>query len=168
MKPLATELAPITVSTARDTRGAPLEFSQRVESGQGTYFTAADIEKAHPRRVSDMLRRVSGLNIRPNGDVFSGRGASSINSEPCVHGMPIYVDRVLIGGGSVGDPTSLTGDTLHRTAEWLSPTAGSRSVIDGMKPQDIVGIEIYKGPATAPATIPGATSSCDVILVWTK
>jgi hypothetical protein len=169
MKPLVTELAPVTVrAIAPDTRGAPPEFTERMANAQGTYFTAADIEKVHPHRVSDMLRRVPGLLILPNGEIFSGRGVVTINTKSCAHGMPVYVDRVLVGGGSEGDPASINDDALHRAPEWLSPTAASRSVIDGIKPQDIAGIEVYKGPATAPATLSGTTSSCGEILIWTR
>jgi hypothetical protein len=169
MKPLVAQLAPVMVrSTAADTRGAPPEFTQRMANAQGVYFTAADIEKVHPRRISDMLRRVPGLLILPNGEIFSGRGVVTVNSKACAHGMPVYVDRVLVGGGSEGDPASINDDALHRKPEWLGATAESRSVIDGVKPQDIAGIEVYKGPATAPATLSGSTSSCGEILVWTK
>lgn len=169
MRPLVTELAPVTVrGTASDTRDAPSEFTQRMANGQGTYFTAADIERLRPRRVSDMLRRVPGLAVLPNGEIFSGRGVVTINSKACAHGMPVYVDRVQVGGGSTGDPSSITDDALHRKPDWLSPTATSRSMIDGVKPQDIAGIEVYKGPATTPASVPGMTSSCGSILIWTK
>jgi hypothetical protein len=169
MEPFVPELTPVTVrGTAPDTRGAPPEFTERLANGQGTYFTASDIEKVHPRRVSDMLRRVPGLTVLPNGEIFSARGVVTVNTKSCAHGMPVYVDRVLVGGGSEGDPASLTDDALHRKPDWLSPTAASRSVIDGIKPQDIAGIEVYKGPATAPATLSGSTSSCGEILIWTK
>ena len=169
MKPVVPELAPVTVRTSvPDTRGAPAEFSERMASAQGIYFTAADIEKAKPRRVSDMLRRVPGLLILPNGEIFSGRGVVTIKTAACAHGMPVYVDRVLVGGGSEGDAASINDDLLHRKPEWLSPTQASRAVVDGIKPQDIAGIEVYKGPATAPATLSGSTSSCGEILIWTK
>ena len=169
MKPLVAELTPVLVQEkTRDTGGAPLEFAQRVASGQGTYFTEADIKKVNPRRMSDMLARVPGLHVLPNGEVFSSRGVVSINTDACAHGIPVYVNRVLVGGGSAGDPTSISDDMSHRKPEWMSPTAASRSIIDGIKPQDIVGVEVYNGPATAPATVPGTTSSCGVILIWTK
>jgi Carboxypeptidase regulatory-like domain/TonB-dependent Receptor Plug Domain len=169
MKPLVMELAPVTVrSTAPDTRGAPPEFTERMANGQGTYFTAADIEKVHPHRVSDMLRRVPGLSVLPNGEIFSGRGVVSVKLNPCPYGMPVYVDRVQVGGGSGGDPGSILDDTLYRKPEWMSPMAASRSVVDGIKPQDIAGIEIYKGPATTPATLSGKTSPCGEILIWTR
>jgi TonB-dependent Receptor Plug Domain len=169
LKPLVPELAPVTVrGTASVTRDTPSEFTQRMTNGQGIYFTAADIEKLRPHRVSDMLRRVPGLTILLNGEVFSGRGVVTIRSGACAHGMPVYVDRVQVGGGSTGDPSSITDDALHRKPDWLSPTAASRSAIDGIKPQDIAGIEVYKGPATTPASVPGMTSSCGSILIWTK
>jgi hypothetical protein len=169
MKPPVTELAPVTVrDIASDTRDAPSEFAQRMANGQGIYFTAADIEKLRPHRVSGMLPRIPGLNILPNGEIFSGRGVVTIRSGACAHGMPVYVDRVQVGGGSTGDSASITDDALNRKPEYLSPTATSRSVIDGIKPQDIAGIEVYKGPATTPASVPGMTSSCGSILIWTK
>jgi hypothetical protein len=169
MTPPVVELTPVLIrEKARDPDGAPLEFAQRLANGLGTYFTAADIEKIRPRRISDMLRRVAGLYVRPNGEVFSNRGNVTINTNACAHGMPVYVDRVLVGGGSAGDPASITDDKLHRKAEWMSPTSASRSVLDGIKLQDIAGIEVYNGPSTVPATVTGSTSACGAILVWTK
>jgi hypothetical protein len=169
MKPLATELAPVSVrGSATETHAADPRFADRMASGQGIYFTAADIEKHHPHRTTDMLRRISGLTILPNGEVYSGRGIVTLKTAACIHGMPVYVDGVQVGGGDMGDPASIMDDKLHRSAEWLSPTAASRSVIDGVKPETITGIEIYKGPATALASIPGTTSSCGAILIWTR
>jgi len=169
MRSLTTELAPVTVrGNASETHAADPRFSERMASGQGIYFTAADIEKHHPHRTTDMLRRVSGLTILPNGEVYSGRGIVTLKTAACIHGMPVYVDGVQVGGGDMGDPASIMDDKLHRSAEWLSPTATSRAVIDGVKPETITGIEIYKGPATALASIPGTTSSCGAILIWTR
>jgi len=169
MKPLVVQLTPVLVADKiRDTRGAPLEFAQRAATGQGTYFTSADIEKLRPHRVSELLRRVSGIKVLPNGEIFSGRGITTINTRACEHGMPVYVDRILVGGGSEGDPASITDDALGRKADFMSPTSASRSAVDGIKPENIAGIEVYNGPATAPSTISGTTSSCGVILIWTR
>lgn len=173
MKPVATAavtaLAPVTVSAeSRGSRDAPPGFLQRLESGQGTYFTAADIKKIRPGKVSELMRRVPGLKVFPNGEIFSNRGIVSLNTESCAYGMPIYVDNVQVGGGAMGDPETLTDRSLERKPDFMSPTSAGRSPIDALKPSQIVGIEIYNGPATAPATITGTTSSCGVILMWTK
>jgi len=173
MKPVraeaATPLAPVTVSAdSRGSSGDQWGFLERKAGGQGTYFTSSDIEKIRPHRVSDLMRRVPGLKIFPNGEVFSNRGIVTINTESCAYGMPIYVDNVQVGGGAMGDPESLTDRTMNRKPDFMSPTSTSRSPIDGLKPSQISGIEIYNGPATAPSTISGTTSSCGAILIWTK
>lgn len=162
-------LAPITVrSTSSGGLTAPAAFHERMSSGQGKFLTDSDLVRLHPRLLSDVIRRVAGLVVTPNGQVFSGRGVVTLNTDACRYGVPIFVDGVQVGGGNVGDPESLTDDALSRKPDFINPTSTSKSVLDQLKPASVAGIEIYSGPATAPASIAGAVSSCGAILIWTK
>lgn len=167
MKPMTTILTPV-LTIERGSPTAPAGFLQRMASAQGTYFTDADIAKLRPHRVSDLMRRIPGLKLFPNGEVFSSRGIVTLKTESCAHGMPIFVDNVQVGGGTMGDPESFTDRAMNRKPDFMSPTATGRSPIDGLRPGDIVGIEIYNGPATTPSTVSGTNSSCGAILIWTK
>ncbi|MEO8909237.1 MAG: TonB-dependent receptor [Gemmatimonadaceae bacterium] len=169
MKPGMTTLAPVKVTASLGSgSSAPAAFLQRMASGQGTYFTESDIAKIHPKRVSDLMRRVPGLDISPGGQIFSGRGAVTFKTDACAFGIPIFIDNVQVGGGNMGDPESITDRAMQRKPDFLNPASTGRSAIDGVKPSDIAGIEVYKGPATALATVSGTTSSCGTILIWTK
>lgn len=171
MKSATATLAPVTVAASPGERSAPRGFLERAASGQGTYITESDISRIRPKRVSDLMRRAPGLTVSPNGEVYSGRGVVTLNTTACAYGMPIFVDNVQVGGGDMGDPESITDRSMRsmgRKPDFMSPTSTSRSMIDGLKPGTIAGIEIYKGPATAPPDVPGATSSCGAILIWTK
>ena len=173
MKPVANEsvtnLAPVTVTAAvRGSTTAPAGFLQRMATGQGTYITDADIAKVRPSKLSDVMRRVPSLKIFPNGEVYNGRGIVTLRTEACAHGMPIYVDNVQVGGGEMGDPEGTTDRSTSRKPDFMSPTSTGRSPIDGIKPADVVGIEIYNGPATAPSTLTGSNSACGAIFIWTK
>lgn len=169
MTPAATTLAALTIIASR--RGAltaPLGFRQRMASSQGTFFTDSDMVRLRPRRVSDLMRKVGGLVVTVNGQVFSSRGTVTIKTDACKYGVPVFIDNVQVGGGNMGDPESVTDDALSRKPDFIGAGSTSRSTIDGVKPGDIAAIEIYSGPATAPATLGGAASSCGAILIWTK
>jgi Carboxypeptidase regulatory-like domain len=169
MRPAIAALAPVTVAAESSVPlFTPTGFMERAATGRGTYFTESDIAKIRPERVSDLMRRVPGLTVFPSGEIFSGRGVVTLKTQACAFGIPIFVDNVQVGGGSMGDPESITDQEMGRKPDFLSPTSTSRSTIDGLKPKDIAGIEIYKGPGTAPPQVSGTTSSCGAILIWTK
>jgi hypothetical protein len=158
-------LAPVTVSGVASSAAPSTGFDERMIDGQGTYITAADIEKLNPARVSQILRRVPTLRVAPNGEVFSGRGKVSLLSKACANGLPIYLDNVLLGGGTEDDPSSLS-DGFFGKASPQNPNA--RAAIDLVNPTSIAGIEIYSGPSTIPPSVQGSNSSCGAILIWTK
>jgi carboxypeptidase family protein len=170
MAPAAvTSLAPVMVkSTSRGALTAPAAFHERMATGQGKFLTDSDLVRMHPRLLSDVMRRTAGLVVAPNGQVFSNRGAVTIKTDACRYGIPVFVDGVQVGGGNVGDPESLMDNALSRKPDFINPTSTSKSIVDQLKPANIAAIEIYNGPATAPASIAGAVSSCGAILIWTK
>jgi hypothetical protein len=157
-------LAPVIVR-ATPSAAPSTGFDERLNNAQGAYFTAADIERFNPLRVSQLLRRVPTLRVAPNGEIFSSRGKASLLSKACANGLPIYVDNVLLGGGSVDDPSALSDGFFGKSSPH-NPTA--RAAIDLLNPTTIAGIEVYSGPATVPPNIAGANSSCGAILIWTK
>ena len=158
-------LAPVTVRATPSSAAPSTGFDERLNNAQGAYFTAADIARLNPSRVSQLLRRVPTLRVAPNGEIFSGRGKTSLLSKACANGLPIYVDNVLLGGGSADDPSTLS-DGFFGKGSPQNPTA--RAAIDLLNPTTIAGIEVYSGPATVPPNIAGANSSCGAILIWTK
>ena len=169
MTPAATTLAAVTaIASRRGALTAPPGVRERMASNQGTFFTDSDIVRLRPRRVSDLMRKVGGVVVTINGQVFSSRGTVTIKTDACKYGVPVFIDNVQVGGGNMGDPESVTDNALSRKPDFIGAGSTSRSIIDGVKPADIAAIEIYSGPATAPATLGAAASSCGAILIWTK
>ncbi len=57
-------LEPITAEIARSQRPGKLRgFYRRMDSEQGYFITRSDIEDRQPRRMTDMLRRVPGVEV---------------------------------------------------------------------------------------------------------
>ena len=115
-------------------------FLERRQQGLGHFFTRADIEKQHPIDISEIFRRVPGVDVISVGGFghrliirgYSGLGAC----QPA-----FFVDGV-------------------RAA---LPDDGN--IDDLVIPDDIVGIEIYNGESETPPQFEG--HGCGVVVIWT-
>ena len=120
-------------------------FEDRRSRGIGTFFTREDILRMQPRLITDVLRRVPGMQIRPlpggHGDNVS---VQTERGKPCA--MQFFVN---------GTPISMQGD---------SP------VNYYIYPQDVVGIEVYSGSSEIPPQFNSSlgNSRCGVVVVWTR
>ena len=116
------------------------EFIRHKQAGHGGYFiTRADIDKKQPRVMSDMLRRVPGLRVD------CGFGTCQVQS--------FEEARRISGGCPIQyflDGTPFSGD------------------IDELTPDQVEGIEIYRGSSTIPPEFNSGTSMCGVIAVWSR
>jgi CarboxypepD_reg-like domain/TonB-dependent Receptor Plug Domain len=116
------------------------DFFRHKNSGHGGYFiTREDIEKKQPRVMSDMLRRVPGLRIDCNF------GTCQVQT--------FEEARRIMGGCPIQyflDGAPFSGD------------------IDEMTPDQIEGIEVYRGSSTVPPEFNTGTSMCGVIAVWSR
>lgn len=106
----AIPLDPIVVSGRRDgplagTRDR-IEWMQQV--GLGTHFTRQDIVDSRASRLTHLLARVPGVQIRGGGQGFGGAGLFLNPQRNCQ--PSVYVDgiRSPLFGGSVDDLVSLT------------------------------------------------------------
>lgn len=111
-------------------------FYDRQRGGQGTFLTRNDINRSRPRFMSDVLRRLAGIQV----------GSSSIRPGATIRGpgrsCPIqyFLDGAL---------------TAHFN-------------IDEVLPNDVEGLEIYRGASTVPPAFKKGTAICGVILIWTR
>ncbi|HET8654200.1 MAG TPA: TonB-dependent receptor plug domain-containing protein [Longimicrobiaceae bacterium] len=133
-------LAPLRV--VAEARLSPPEwtgFYQRLTSRPGTFFTRADILRIKPRFLSDLLRQAPGVSLSPTG---GGRAHASMRGPSGLH-CPVqyFID---------GTP------------------ADAGYEIDDLLPEDVAGVEIYRGPASLPAQFNRGNAMCGVIVVWTR
>ena len=123
-------------------------FYERRERGSGDFFTRLEIEERNPVEFTDLLRRVPGVVLTQNGfsvqirfsRAMRGLGGGGGCSSPL-----IYLDGAFIGGA--GDYVNL--DNLVR-------------------PDQVEGIEVYKGPSQVPPQFNMTGSACGVIVIWTR
>ena len=115
-------------------------FLQRRQQGIGHFITRADIEKRHPIDISEMFRTVPGVDVIP----LRGFG-----------------HRILIRGLS-GLGACQPSFYIDGMSAFL-PDDGN--VDDLVFPDEIVGIEVYKGESESPMQFEG--HGCGVVLIWT-
>jgi hypothetical protein len=116
------------------------EFNARKAAGHGGYFvTRKDIEERQPRVMSDMLRRVPGLRV--DCDFGSCRVTSFSETRRIMGACPIQY--FLDGIPYLGD-------------------------LDEMTPDQIEGIEVYRGSSSIPPQFNTGTSMCGVIAIWSR
>jgi hypothetical protein len=114
-------------------------FHTRKGSGQGYFITREDIEKRNPRVLSDMLRSVPGLRITCNGGHCTVR--SFTETRRIMGGCPIQY--FLDGLPFMGD-------------------------VDELTPDQVEGIEVYRGSASIPPEFNTGTAMCGVIALWSR
>ena len=131
----------------RSSRLAGFDERARVSAG-GTYFRQETIEALNPRRVTDLMRRVTGIALWDSGGTVLA-----------VTRRGYKPDR----SGSVTNNCVMRVGVDGHIKEWGFP-------IDLIEPQAIHGIEIYKGPATIPTEFNGLRTDtyCGLIMLWTR
>lgn len=150
LEPLALE----TVTVVADANFFPgmRGFEERKARGSGRYFTREDINLMQPRQLTDVLRRVPGMQIGSGREAFSGgsptaqtgRSISGSGSHPCA--MIYYVN---------GSPFPLSGDV---------------SINHYVAPDDVAAIEVYTGSSQIPPQFNSSIygSRCGVVAIWTR
>jgi hypothetical protein len=133
------QLAEVKVRTRRSVLYSN-GFHDRRGSGFGTFVTRDEIEDMRPRFLSDVLRRMAGINLASSA--YGGSSRASMRGTKVLGSCPIqyYVD---------GTMTALFN-------------------VDEIRPEDVEGLEIYRGAATVPVTFNKGSAMCGVIVIWTR
>jgi len=149
------ELEPLVVTAVRDRRLEIRGFYERRtwgdRTGLGEFLGSEDIERRSPAAVTNLLREMSGVELRCSGSrdcvVQSSRAAGCST-------MNIYINGTLTIG--------------ENRASGAGPR-GSRITVDELvRPSEVAGMEVYAGGATVPAEFSGLTGRCGAIAIWTK
>lgn len=111
----------------------------------GRFIGRREIEERDPRRLTDLLVGVPGLRMdRP----AAGRRSVRAGRRARPPGRPSCRVRYFVDG-------------VHL------PEA-SRFALDELAPEDVAGIEIYRGPSEVPTRFSRRRDACGVIVVWTR
>ena len=149
LEPLALET--VTVTADPNFFVGMSGFAERKQRGMGRYFTRDEIKAMQPRQLTDVLRRVPGMEIETvigglsggSPTARTGRNISGANS-PCV--MTYYLN---------GSPMPLSGDI---------------SVNHFVAVEDVAALEVYTGSSQIPPEFNSSLRSarCGVIAIWTR
>ena len=126
-------------------------FQQRRAHGNGHYFNRQEIARIQPRVITDVLRRVPGVQIQPVSSAFGSndmvrmdRTTGVMGGRPCP--VLFYVN---------GTPFPVTGDF---------------SINQYVVPEDVIAIEVYAGTSQIPPEFQAnlLNARCGVIAIWTR
>jgi len=95
-------------------------FEERRQNGPGTFITRDEIVRLHPRHVTDVLRRVPGLQIRPVAGFYGENLAVMLRGSRCpvmfyVNGSPLPIAEVAINNYVAAE--ELMGVEVYSTSE---------------------------------------------------
>ena len=169
LTPDPVEMEPIVATASRPRRLEMKGFYERKYwgelSGGGTFYTADDIARRSPLRITHMIAEAPGVKLA--GCTLRG------------HGCKLYSTRASVGAERAGCEMAAYIDGLPvmrgTTKRWSLTSGGSmgsinsnESLNDFVMPAEIAGVEVYMGLASLPAEFGGHANRCGVVLVWTK
>jgi hypothetical protein len=133
----AVALNPITViGYSRRPTGQLGGFYDRMRRGFGEFITREQIDAQSAIQTTDLLRRLAGVHLIP-----SRRGTGYIVQLRGGCSPRVFLD---------GLPIQLLGMTID----------------DLIRPMELEGIEVYRGPGELPAEF--AYGACGAIVLWTR
>lgn len=147
----AVEVPGIEVTAEKVYRGKMAGFYERMEqSGSGSFVTREELAKLKGKRLHYAFRTMPGVRVvrcsrrRANCyRVYSTRSTRPLGNAGC---EPVfYLDNARV------------------------PMNSMPQGIDDLNPEDLEAIEVYSGPASAPAQYSGTSSqACGVVVMWTR
>jgi hypothetical protein len=113
-------------------------FYDRERSGFGLFLTPYELSQKTALHTSEFFRGVPGVSLTPAGGT-----RYRLNMTRSGGACP---PRILLDGNPVLDA----------------------DIDNYIQPQDVAGIEIYRGPSEIPGRWMGQRSACGLIVIWTK
>ena len=148
--PIPRTIGEVAVTAPAATSARVAGFEERMSRhGGGTFINRQKLDAWHSMRMSDVMRRVSGVKLIDSSGVLlvaSTRGykVNLMKSDfmaPCIL-------RVGIDG---------------QVKEWGFP-------VNSIDPDQIHGVEVYNGPATIPPEFNAlrTDAQCGLVMIWTR
>ena len=161
LSPDPVALEPLVATATRPRRLEINGFYERKYWGElvagGTFFTAEDIERRNPVRITHMIAdapgvRLANCDLWGNGcKLYSTTKSRGFTDQGCK--LNIYLDgNIAIRGGD---------------ERWY-PSQRRNSINDLVLPTEIAGIEVYTGGSALPAEFGGHDARCGAVIIWTK
>ncbi len=122
------------------------EFEARRRSGQGRYFTADDIAKAHAVELTDVIRGVSTLNVMPRG----ARGNVLVGRRNCI--PTVWLDGNVIRGGAYN-----IDDLISAQAVAAIEVYGGGAALPAQ----------FNPTGTGGSLAAGSPVTCGAVVIWT-
>lgn len=139
------EMEPLVAMVTRSRRLEIKGFYERKFWGEriggSTFYTAEDIERRRPLRISHMIAEEPSMRLACSGRrcrLVSTRASRGFGGRPCL--VSVYLDGISVG----------------------------RDLDEFVKPIEIAGVEIYRGASSLAAEFGGSTGRCGAVAVWTK
>jgi hypothetical protein len=139
MAPKAIELEPLVVVAEYEGGSKMRGFYERKRMTMGSFITREDVERQHNFEVSDLFRHVRGMHV-----------------------VPAYSPTGLNLGYHVLMRDNCRPTVFIDGAETMSL---SMSLDQMVRPDEIQGIEVYRGPETP---VQFQRNTCGAILIWTR
>lgn len=150
LAPDVVPVAPLEVVASERREPSPVHegFHHRRERGFGEYITRQEIERRSPAHVTDLLRTLPGVRLTSSGRGSRGVVTTSRGNNSFAGQCPaqIYVDNFHVNRAD--------GRTFR--------------IDDAVSPNDVEGIEVYRGLSTVPAQFLSPEADCGVIVIWTR
>ena len=123
-------------------------YYERKAAKFGAFIDPEEIERRRPQNTTDLFHRIPGVRVIMLGgirgnDIRITRGENP-NCPPRV-----YLDRVIVRRGGSMDGYDTTLDAL-------------------IQPLNLHAIEIFRSPSETPPEFGGNSTTCGVIVIWTK
>jgi TonB family protein len=158
LAPRAAALDPVTVRADAPVRftGPMAGFWERRAKGDGTFFTAAEIDRRNAQRLTDLVRTVSGW----------GRGQQTERfANALVRGTAVRM------GAAQREPERPGTQQCYPTVviDGMVATVGELNT-DGIDPRTLAGLEVYVDGARTPAEFWGTAGQghCGVVAMWSR
>jgi hypothetical protein len=123
-------------------------FYERRGRGFGVFFEQSEFSRWHPRALSDVLRHVPGVHIVSNPNY--GHTAPRVDLRPYL--LELRGCRTILfflNGANLGN----SGDPQFDLDLLILP-------------QEVTGVEVYRGPSEIPLQFNATNSLCGVVLLW--
>lgn len=150
-------LDPVPLETVRVTAASTFSpgmagFEERRARRLGRFFTREDIDKMQARQVTDVLRRVPGMQIQVGSGAFSG-GSQTAQS-----------------GRTVGTSGSRTCPMAYYVNGVAFPLSSDIPINHYVATDDVAAIEVYSGASQIPPQFNSSmfNSRCGVVVIWTR